>query len=201
MAVEMPAGRYRREPLTAVDYGTGTLAASLLLRDDRAVFHVTGLLRTGGPYLCANGLHAVAVVQGETGGAVMPTFRGAARDSTPRSAACVPRLSSLYPPPMNHVFGIFRPDTGQGEVELDFRERVQFPIKNQAGVIESFHLLRVFVPDDLRDKPLARCESEVIVQVLVAGDVDLGRQVTMSRRRNEEMDVRRPLPMPTKLVH
>src|SRR5262249_18331645 len=33
-------------------------------------------------------------------------------------------LSSLHPPPMNHVFGIFRRDTGQGEVELDFRERV-----------------------------------------------------------------------------
>jgi hypothetical protein len=33
-------------------------------------------------------------------------------------------LSSLHPPPMNHVFGIFRRDTGQGEVELDFQERV-----------------------------------------------------------------------------
>ena len=93
---------------------------------------------------------------------------------------------------MNHVFGIFRRDTGQGEVELDFRERcVQFPI---------FHLLRVFVPDDLRDKPLACCESEVIVQVLVAGNVDLGRQVTMSRRRYEEMDMCRPLPVAAKLV-
>jgi hypothetical protein len=98
----------------------------------------------------------------------MPTFPGAAGLIPRLRAARVPRLGSLHPPPMNHVFGIFRRDTGQGEVELDFRERVQFPIKNQAGVIESFHLLRVFVPDDLRDKPLARCESEVIVQELVA---------------------------------
>ena len=39
-------------------------------------------------------------------------------------AAWLPRLGSLYPPPMNHVFGIFRRDTGQGEVELDFRNGV-----------------------------------------------------------------------------
>ena len=54
-------GGRRHEPLTGVGYGTGTGVVSMLLRDDGAVFHVTGLLRTDGRYLCANGLHAVAV--------------------------------------------------------------------------------------------------------------------------------------------
>jgi len=54
-------GGRRHEPLTGVGYGTGPNGVSMFLRDDGAVFHVTGLLRTDGRYLCANGLHAVAV--------------------------------------------------------------------------------------------------------------------------------------------
>ena len=61
LAVEMAAGSTNR--LRGL-YGTGTGGVSMLLRDDGAVFHITGLLRTDGRYLCANGLHAVAVVQG-----------------------------------------------------------------------------------------------------------------------------------------
>ena len=120
----------------------------------------------------------------------MPTFLGSARSDVREPHAAALR----QPPPAadDHVFGVFLRESGQGEVELDFRERcIQFLL---------FHLLRVFVPDDLRNKPLARCESEVVVQVLVAGDVDLRRQVTMSRRRYEEMDVCRSLPMTAKLV-
>jgi hypothetical protein len=70
------------------------------------------------------------------------------------------RLSSLHPLPMNRAFGISLRDTGQGEVELDFRERcIQFLL---------FHLFRVFMADDLWDKPLARCESEVVVIVRIS---------------------------------
>jgi hypothetical protein len=59
---------------------------------------------------------------------VMPTLPGAAGLIPRLPARRVARLGGLHPPPMNHVFGIFRRDTGQGEVELDFRERyVQFP--------------------------------------------------------------------------
>jgi hypothetical protein len=61
---------------------------------------------------------------------------------------------------MNRAFGISLRDTGQGEVELDFRERcIQFLL---------FHLFRVFMADDLWDKPLARCESEVVVIVRIS---------------------------------
>ena len=61
---------------------------------------------------------------------IMPTFPGAAGLIPRLRARRVPRLGSLRPPPMNHVFGTFRGDTGQCEVELDFRERcVQFPTR------------------------------------------------------------------------
>jgi hypothetical protein len=93
---------------------------------------------------------------------------------------------------MDRVPGILRRDTGQGEVALDFREgRIEFLL---------FHLFRVVVPDDRWDKPLAGGESEVVIEVFVASDVDLGRQVTVSRCRYEEMDVRRSLPVPAELV-
>ena len=96
---------------------------------------------------------------------VMPTFPGAA-GPIPRPQRRM-RAARLHPLPMNRAFGISLRDTGQGEVELDFRERcIQFLL---------FHLFRVFMADDLWDKPLARCESEVVLRVLVAGDVDLGR--------------------------
>ncbi len=54
---------------------------------------------------------------------VMPTFPGAAGLIPRLRARRVPRLGSLRPPPMNQVFGTFRRDIVQGEVEFDFRER------------------------------------------------------------------------------
>src|SRR5690606_12725433 len=46
---------------------------------------------------------------------------------------------------------------------------------------------------DIADQAFAGGVGEVVPQVLVAGQVDLGGQVTMAGRRDEEVDVRRTL--------
>ena len=53
---------------------------------------------------------------------------------------------------------------------------------------------------DRRDQLVAGGEGEVVVQVFVAVDVDLRRQLAVARRRDEEVDVRRTLPVPAELV-
>ena len=47
---------------------------------------------------------------------------------------------------------------------------------------------------DVADQTIARGVSEVVPEVLVASQVDLRGQVTMARRGDEEMNVRRRWP-------
>ena len=50
----------------------------------------------------------------------------------------------------------------------------------------------------MRDQAIAGGEGEVVVQVRIAVDVDLGRQLAVARRRHKEVDMRRAVTVPAK---
>ena len=52
--------------------------------------------------------------------------------------------------------------------------------------------------DHMRHQPITGSIGEVIIDQWIALDIDLGCQLAMIRGADEEMDVRRPLAMPTK---
>ena len=73
----------------------------------------------------------------------------------------------------------------QHEVEGDRGIGVVQPVRPDAHGVG--HLL------DRRDQFVAGREGEVVVQVLVAVDVDLRRELPVAGRRDEEVDMRRPV--------
>src|SRR5262245_49574711 len=76
---------------------------------------------------------------------------------------------------------------GHGEVKLNASERlVETSLMNSR---------RVGDPLDTRDKPIARAEGEVFVQVPVAINVDLGRKLAVPRGSDEKVHVRWPIAM------
>ena len=77
----------------------------------------------------------------------------------------------------------------ENEIKVDLGER-----SREAALRE---LARIALADHLRDEPVTRCKGEVIVQQWIAGDVDLGGEMTVAGRRNEEMDVCWAPAMPT----
>jgi hypothetical protein len=81
---------------------------------------------------------------------------------------------------------------GDPEVEADAHER---PVETHLVDFSS-------VGDALgrRDQIVARAEGEVVVQILVAVDIDLRRELGIAGRRDEEADVRRPLPVTQQLM-
>src|SRR5262249_49155524 len=77
---------------------------------------------------------------------------------------------------------------GQFEIEANAGKRlVQTDLVDVLGVRYALHR---------RDQIVPRSEREIIVQVLVAVDVDLRGQLTMTWCGDEEVDVRRALPVP-----
>ena len=78
----------------------------------------------------------------------------------------------------------------QGEVELDFGK----PTAHAVGR----GTLLVVAEGNLGDQFVTSGVGEVIVQVLVAIQVDLGGQVAMVIGRDEEVNVRRTLAMPAR---
>lgn len=58
----------------------------------------------------------------------------------------------------------------------------------------------VLLEDDLRNQLVAGRIGEIVVQVRVAGQVDLRGQVAMPRCGNEEVDMRRALAVPAQLI-
>src|SRR5215468_1718739 len=80
---------------------------------------------------------------------------------------------------------------GQPEIEANAGKRlVETGLVDFLGVRHALHR---------RDQIVARSECEIIVEILVAVDVDLRRELATARRRHEEVDVRRTLAMATKL--
>jgi hypothetical protein len=80
----------------------------------------------------------------------------------------------------------------QDEVEGNLGERgVQTP---------RTHFHRVGKAAHFRDQAVACGEGEVVVQVFVAVDVDLRRQLPIARCGDEEVDVSRTPPVPAELV-
>lgn len=79
------------------------------------------------------------------------------------------------------------------EVEVDFgvAAGVQATGAGGAGVVAEV---------DVGDEFVAGGVGEVVVQVFVAGQVDLGGQVTMAGGGNEEVDVRRALAVAAEAV-
>lgn len=60
--------------------------------------------------------------------------------------------------------------------------------------------LRIIVEIDVADQTFTGGVGEVVPQVFVTGQIDLRSQVTMTRRRNEEVNVRRALTMTSELI-
>ena len=60
--------------------------------------------------------------------------------------------------------------------------------------------LLIIAEGDFRDQLVTGGVGEIVVQVLIAVEVDLCGQVTMIRRRDEEMHVRRTLAVTTQLI-
>jgi hypothetical protein len=80
----------------------------------------------------------------------------------------------------------------QDEVEGDVGERrIQASRTRFRRVARAAHF---------RDQAIARREGEVVVQVFVAIDVDLRRQLPKTRCSDEEVDVSRAPPVPAELV-
>src|SRR6516225_6218834 len=80
---------------------------------------------------------------------------------------------------------------GQLEIETNAGKRlVETGLVDLLGVRHALHR---------RDQIVPRSEREIIVEILVAVDVDLRRELAAARRRHEEVDVRRTLAMATKL--
>src|SRR5690606_27111435 len=69
----------------------------------------------------------------------------------------------------------------------------QLEIERELGIPPLYTPRAVLAELDLADQPITGGVGEVVPQVLVTGQVDLGGQVAMARRRNEEVDVRRAL--------
>jgi hypothetical protein len=74
------------------------------------------------------------------------------------------------------------------------RLAVQHEIEADLGMrrVQTARLRRwgIHYPPHLRDQPVAGGEGEVVVQVFVARDVNLRGQLAVSRRLDEEVDVR-----------
>src|ERR1700730_15852551 len=82
--------------------------------------------------------------------------------------------------------------TMQNEVEGDLGERrIQAARTLFLWVRKAVHF---------RDQAVARGEGEIVVQVFVAIDVDLRRQLSIARCGDEEVDVGRPPSVPAELV-
>src|SRR5690606_3371969 len=79
------------------------------------------------------------------------------------------------------------------EVELQRGETAAFdaPVASCGGVLDEL---------DVADQAVTGGVGEVVPQVHIAGQVDLGGQVTMTRRGDEEVDMRRTLAMATEQV-
>src|SRR5216684_1031411 len=73
------------------------------------------------------------------------------------------------------------------EIEVDPRKRLV-----EASLMD---LTCVANALDMRDQLVAGAECEIIVQILVARDVDLGRELAVAGGRDEEVHVRRPVAM------
>src|SRR6516165_2624405 len=79
--------------------------------------------------------------------------------------------------------------SGQSEIEPNTGERLV-----EAGLVDFLSVRHAL---DRRDQIIPGPESEIIVQILVAIDVDLRRKLAIARRRHEEVDVCRTLAMAT----
>lgn len=79
----------------------------------------------------------------------------------------------------------------QFEIEPNTGERLV-----KAGLVDFLGVRHTL---DRRDQIIPGSESEIIVQVLVAVDVDLRRELATARRRHKEMDMCRTLAMATEL--
>src|SRR5665213_360893 len=87
-------------------------------------------------------------------------------------------------------------DDGCGRSRLFLDQREVKPDRGvrfaEAGLPDG---LRIGDPDHGRNQFLARAEGEVVKEILVALDVELGREVAVAWRLDEEMNVRRALAM------
>lgn len=97
-----------------------------------------------------------------------------------------PALLLQCPRPLAAALGGGRRAGLELEVEIQFGEAsaLHAAVAGRGGVV---------VEAQVADQPIAGGIGEVVPQVAVARQVDLGGQVAMAGRRDEEVNVRRPL--------
>lgn len=125
--------------------------------------------------------------------AVAPGGRRRHGRQRPEPPSPFPALLLQCPWPQAAALGGGRRAGLELEVEIQFGEAsaLHTAVAGRGGVV---------VEAQVADQPIAGGVGEVVPQVLVARQVDLGGQVAMAGRRDEEVDVRRTLAVAAEAV-